>query len=60
MRAALYRRDGHIRVEEIERPGPATGEVRVRVDVSGVNPTDWTERRQPRLPDTLGKVLIGV
>lgn len=48
---ALYRRDGHIGVEEIERPEPATGEVRVRVSVSGVNPTDWKERRRPRLPD---------
>ena len=49
MRAALYRGDGHVRVVEIERPQPATGEV--RVSFSGVNPTEWTERRQPRPPD---------
>jgi NADPH2:quinone reductase len=33
-----------LRVENIERPEPGPGEVRVRVEVSGVNPTDWKSR----------------
>jgi NADPH:quinone reductase len=48
MRAALYDRHGStrevLRVENIERPEPGPGEVRVRVEVSGVNPTDWKSR----------------
>ena len=48
MKAALYDRCGAardvLRVEEKERPEPGTGEVRVKVDVSGVNPTDWKSR----------------
>ena len=48
MRAARYDRYGPaadvLRVEEIERPEPGPGEVRVRVQVSGINPTDWKSR----------------
>ena len=48
MRAALYERMGSavevLRLEEIERPEPGPGEVRVRLVVSGVNPTDWKSR----------------
>jgi NADPH:quinone reductase len=44
MRAAVYRKDGVLGVEEIETPVPGPGEVRVRVAVSGVNPTDWKAR----------------
>ncbi len=48
MRAALYERHGPtrevLRVENVERPEPGPGEVRVRVEVSGVNPTDWKSR----------------
>ena len=33
-----------ITVGEVEIPDPAAGEVRVRVAVSGVNPTDWKAR----------------
>ena len=47
MLAALYRHTGgaHVlAVEEIERPDPAPGEVRVRLSVSGVNPTDYKTR----------------
>jgi NADPH2:quinone reductase len=48
MRAALY--DSHgpardvLRVAEVDRPDPGPGEVRVRIEVSGVNPTDWKSR----------------
>ncbi len=48
MRAALYDRHGParevLRVENVERPEPGRGEVRVRVEVSGINPTDWKSR----------------
>jgi NADPH:quinone reductase len=48
MRAALYDQHGAapevLRVADIERPEPAPGEVRVRVEFSGVNPTDWKSR----------------
>jgi len=48
MRAALYDRYGAsgevLRVEDIETPLPGPGEVRVRIEYSGVNPTDWKSR----------------
>jgi NADPH:quinone reductase len=48
MKAAVYDRTGParevLRIEDIERPEPGPGEVRVRVHVSGVNPTDWKIR----------------
>ena len=48
MRAALYDRYGAgsevLRVEEVERPEPGPGEVRVDIEYSGVNPTDWKSR----------------
>jgi NADPH:quinone reductase len=50
MRAITYRRPGEPSVLElVERPIPAPGEgeVRIRVLVSGVNPTDWKSRSGP-------------
>jgi NADPH:quinone reductase len=48
MKAALYDRHGTardvLRVEEMDRPEPGPGEVRVKVEVSGINPTDWKSR----------------
>jgi NADPH2:quinone reductase len=48
MRAALYDRYGAgqdvLRIADVERPEPGPGEVRVRVEYSGVNPTDWKSR----------------
>ena len=48
MRAAVYRSTGPaaevLRVEEIAMPEPGPGQVRVRIVVSGVNPTDWKSR----------------
>ncbi len=48
MRAALYDHYGParevLRVEEIERPEPGPGQVRVKVELSGINPTDWKSR----------------
>jgi NADPH:quinone reductase len=48
MQAAVYERYGPasevLRLTELERPEPGPGEVRVRMRVSGVNPTDWRVR----------------
>ena len=47
MKAALYDRTGPadvLRVEEVDRPEPGPGEVRVLVRVSAVNPTDCKAR----------------
>ena len=48
MKAALYEATGPARdvlkVTEIERPEPGPGEVRVRIVVSGINPTDVKAR----------------
>jgi NADPH:quinone reductase len=48
MRAALYDRYGAsgevLRVEDIGTPDPGPGEVRVKIEYSGVNPTDWKSR----------------
>jgi len=33
-----------LRVEDVERPEPGPGEVRVKIEYSGVNPTDWKSR----------------
>jgi NADPH:quinone reductase len=48
MRAAVYDTAGVgrgvIRMSELPRPEPGPREVRVRVRVSGVNPTDWKAR----------------
>ncbi|MGH3470700.1 MAG: NADPH:quinone reductase [Nocardioidaceae bacterium] len=57
MRAALYRGVGParevLRVEEVDLPEPARGQVRVGVRVSAVNPTDYKARSGavPRLID---------
>ena len=48
MLAARYERTGPadevIEIAEMEAPEPGPGEVRVRIAVSGVNPTDWKSR----------------
>jgi NADPH:quinone reductase len=48
MKVALYHRHGAarevLRVEDVARPEPGPGEVRVRVEFSGINPTDWKSR----------------
>jgi NADPH:quinone reductase len=48
VKAALYDSYGPaakvLRVEEVERPEPGPGEVRVKVALSGINPTDWKGR----------------
>ncbi|MDA8045950.1 MAG: NADPH:quinone reductase [Actinomycetota bacterium] len=47
MRAAVYTTTGEsgvLRVEEVATPEPGPGQVRVRLHLSGVNPTDWKTR----------------
>jgi len=48
MRAAVYRRSGPARevlsIEDIPPPWPGPGQVRVRMQISGVNPTDYKSR----------------
>ena len=48
MKAALFERHGHaadvLRVTDVETPEPGPGEVRVRMKLSGINPTDWKSR----------------
>jgi NADPH:quinone reductase len=48
VRAALYDHFGParevLRVEDVDRPEPGPGQVRVRIEMSGVNPTDWKSR----------------
>ncbi len=48
MRAALYEKlgpaAGVLRVEDVDRPEPGPGQVRVRMQLSAVNPTDWKSR----------------
>lgn len=60
MRAVVYRRPGGPEVLElVERPvpEPGRGEVRVRVHVSGVNPTDWKARRGASFADGFPEVV---
>jgi NADPH2:quinone reductase len=57
MRAIVYSKTGEpdvLRLGERSVPDPGRGEVRVRVGVSGVNPTDWKARRG----DGGGKAVI--
>ena len=61
MRAARYERLGPaaevLSVVDIDDPHPAPGEVRVRVHVSGVNPTDWKRRLLgPAVPPSPGQI----
>ena len=61
MRAAVYRADGVLAVEDFDAPSPGAGEVRVRVTVSGVNPTDWKARASGvefQVPDQDGAGVI--
>lgn len=55
MLAAVYRTTGGsevLSVEQVQTPQPGPGEVRVRLRVAGVNPTDW-KMRTTASPDGL-------
>lgn len=50
MKAIIHTETGGpdvLRFVERDLPAPGTGEVRVRIAVSGVNPTDWQARTRP-------------
>ena len=49
MLAAVYGTDEgstDLQVREVQTPAPGPGEVRVRIAISGVNPTDWKARKR--------------
>jgi NADPH2:quinone reductase len=53
MKSIVYSETGDpsvLRLEDREVPAPGPGEVRVRVVVSGVNPTDWKNRSADAMP----------
>src|SRR6266849_5435315 len=62
MRAALYRRQGPARevleVGEQPTPRPGSGEVRVKLRTSGVNPSDWKSRRGGRGRGMIAPLII--
>ena len=59
MLAAVYESAGDspdLEVREVETPLPGPGQVRVRVAISGVNPTDWKARKGvTRRPPSAGE-----
>ena len=69
MKAVTYSSTGPsdvLQLGEREEPHPAAGEVRVRIHVSGVNPTDWKARQgsgenplpQPQVPNQDGAGVV--
>lgn len=48
MKAALHDKHGPaaevLRIADVEKPEPGPGEVRVEMQLSGINPTDWKSR----------------
>lgn len=62
MRAVVYTETGGPEVLQLvdrEVPEPGPGEVRVRLRVAGVNPTDWKVRTGLTAPMTLPEVVPG-
>jgi NADPH:quinone reductase len=61
MLAAFYERQGAphavLQVGQVERPEPAAGEVRVRVQASGVNPSDTYGRAGSQAPMPFPRVI---
>jgi NADPH:quinone reductase len=59
MKSIVYRDNGGpdvLRFVDRDLPSPGPGEVRVRVAVSGVNPTDWQARSGPAHPKHFAEV----
>ncbi len=62
MRAVVYTETGGpevLQLVEREVPSPGPGEVRVRLQVAGVNPTDWKVRTGLTAPMTRPEVVPG-
>src|SRR5256885_8743305 len=51
MRAVVYAKNGGLELVDRPVPEPGPGEVRVRIALSGVNPTDWKARRATAEPE---------
>ena len=65
MRAVRYHESGSpdvLRVEDLDRPGPAPDEVLVEMRAASVNPVDakFREMGKPRLPKTSGSDIAGI
>src|SRR5436309_15779111 len=66
MRAVVIRETGDpdvLRVEDVEDPEPADGEVLIAVRAASINPIDWKYRRgfvETALPTVLGIDVSGV
>jgi NADPH:quinone reductase len=61
MRSIVYSGTGRsdvLRLIERPMPAPGPGDVRVRVIVSGVNPTDWKRRAAQTGPSDLGETVV--
>ena len=68
MRAVVIREYGNndvVRIEEVDRPEPAAGEMLVKVHAAGINPIDWKirsgagQRMGMTLPIQMGGELVG-
>jgi NADPH:quinone reductase len=61
MRAAWYERQGEaaevLQLGSLEQPSPGAGEVRVRIQASGVNPSDTYGRRGSQAPMAFPRVI---
>ena len=60
MKAIIYRDIGDpavLRLIDRDPPTPGPGEVRVRIAVSGVNPTDWKSRSVTPLPEGVCAII---
>ncbi|MEV4567936.1 NADPH:quinone reductase [Nonomuraea sp. NPDC049419] len=60
MKAIVYRETGDagvLQLAERDLPEPGPGQVRVRVAVSGVNPTDWKTRSGATNPQSVPEVI---
>jgi NADPH2:quinone reductase len=61
MKAVVYTRTGPADVLQLmdrDIPSPGAGEVRVRIHVSGVNPTDWKSRAGSGTPEDLPEARV--
>jgi NADPH2:quinone reductase len=61
MKAVVYTRTGPADVLQLtdrDIPSPGAGEVRVRIQVSGVNPTDWKSRAGSGTPEELPEARV--
>jgi NADPH:quinone reductase-like Zn-dependent oxidoreductase len=56
MQAIVYGQSGVLKLEEIEKPGPADGEVLLRVRAASVNPLDYHFSKHPFLRPIMARL----